>query len=169
MLMEGDAAVAMQLLDATGLLAEVLPELKATQGVQQPPEYHPEGDVFTHTLKLLKHLRDPSPTLAMAALLHDVGKPRTQTFEDRIRFNRHEKVGADMSKGICERLRMSTHDTTRIEWLVGQHMRVSAVKERTIPLWSCSGNRNVSMAGATAKSEIMSSGIELICTESCLT
>ena len=118
-----------EMLDETGLLRHVLPEIADMKGVEQPPEYHPEGDVFTHTLKLLGHLRGPSPTLAMAALLHDVGKPRTQTFEDRIRFNRHEKVGADIAKEICERLRMSTRDTARIEWIVGQHMRVSTVKE----------------------------------------
>ncbi|MDK1021500.1 MAG: CCA tRNA nucleotidyltransferase [Candidatus Hydrogenedentes bacterium] len=118
-----------EMLDETGLLRHVLPEIADMKGVEQPPEYHPEGDVFVHTLKILERLRDPSPALAMAALLHDVGKPRTQTFADRIRFDRHEKVGADIAKDICERLRMSTHDIARIEWIVGQHMRVSTVKE----------------------------------------
>jgi len=118
-----------EMLDEAGLLEHVLPEIAAMKGVEQPPEFHPEGDVFVHTLMLLEQLRDPSPTLAMAALLHDVGKPETQTFEDRIRFNQHEKLGAEMSKDICERLRMSTHDTARIEWLVGQHMRVATAKE----------------------------------------
>ncbi len=118
-----------ELLDEAGLLRHVLPEVADMKGVEQPAEYHPEGDVFVHTLKLLEHLRDPSPTLAMAALLHDVGKPRTQVFADRIRFNRHEKVGADIAKDICGRLRMSTHDTERIEWIVGQHMRVARTTE----------------------------------------
>ncbi len=118
-----------KLLDESGLLPHLLPEISAMKGVAQPPEYHPEGDVYVHTLKMLEMLDAPSPTLALGVLLHDVGKPRTQTFEDRIRFNGHEKVGADMAADICERLRMSNADTARVVWLVGQHMRVSAVKE----------------------------------------
>lgn len=118
-----------ELLDETGLLAHVLPEVAAMKGVQQPPEFHPEGDVLTHTLLLLEHLDDPSPTLAIAALLHDVGKPVTQTFEDRIRFNHHERIGAEMAEKICGDLRISTADTARVTWLVGQHMRVSATPE----------------------------------------
>lgn len=117
------------LLDESGLLPHLLPEISAMKGVEQPPEYHPEGDVFVHTMKMLEMLERPSPTLALGVLLHDIGKPRTQTFEDRIRFNGHEKVGAEMTAEICERLRLSNADTERITWLVGQHMRVSTVKE----------------------------------------
>jgi len=117
------------LLDESGLLPHLLPEISAMKGVEQPPEYHPEGDVFVHTMKMLEMLDTTSPTLALGVLLHDVGKPRTQTFEDRIRFNGHEKVGAEMAADICARLRLSNAETERVVWLVGQHMRVSAVKE----------------------------------------
>jgi poly(A) polymerase len=118
-----------QLLDESGLLPHILPEIAAMKGVEQPPEYHPEGDVFIHTLKMLELLESPSPTLALGVLLHDVGKPQTQTFADRIRFHGHEKVGAEMAAEICERLRLSNADADRVTWLVGQHMRVSAAKE----------------------------------------
>ena len=118
-----------ELLEETGLLKHVLPEIAAMRGVEQPPEFHPEGDVLTHTLMLLEQLDAPSPTLAMAALLHDVGKPVTQTFEDRIRFNHHERIGAEMADAICGRLHLSNADTARVTWLVGQHMRVSAAPE----------------------------------------
>jgi len=117
------------LLDESGLLPHLLPEISAMKGVEQPPEYHPEGDVFVHTMKMLEMLDGPTATLALGVLLHDVGKPRTQTFEDRIRFNGHEKVGAEMTAEICARLRLSNAETERVTWLVGQHMRVSAVKE----------------------------------------
>jgi poly(A) polymerase len=117
------------LLDESGLLPHLLPEISAMKGVEQPPEYHPEGDVFVHTMKMLDLLDTASPTLALGVLLHDVGKPRTQTFEDRIRFNGHEKVGAEMAAEICARLRLSNAESDRVVWLVGQHMRVSAVKE----------------------------------------
>lgn len=123
MLTEGQARRAFELLDETGLLEAVLPEVAAMKGVEQPPEFHPEGDVWMHTLMLLEQLREPTPVLAMAALLHDVGKPCTQTFEDRIRFHGHDAVGAQMARDICRRLRMSREETNRIEWLVKQHMR----------------------------------------------
>lgn len=123
MLTEGAARRAFELLDETGLLAAILPEIAAMKGVEQPPEFHPEGDVWTHTLMLLENLGPASPTLAMGALLHDVGKPVTQTFEDRIRFNQHDAVGAEMARAICRRLRMSREDTDRVAWLVRQHMR----------------------------------------------
>jgi len=120
---------AVRLLDDTGLLGPVLPEVAAMKGVEQPPEFHPEGDVFVHTLLVLSHLREPSPALAMAALLHDVGKPVTQTFDTRIRFNGHDKVGAEMAGVICRRLRFSNAETERIVWLVAQHMRLPVMPE----------------------------------------
>lgn len=129
MLTEGAARRAVELLDETNLLKEILPEVAAMKDVEQPPEFHPEGDVFVHTLMLLDMLDSPTPTLAMSALLHDVGKPETQTFEDRIRFNLHEKVGANISEKICRRLHMSNHDTDRVTWLVGQHMRIAAAQD----------------------------------------
>ncbi len=123
------AHIAFQRLYDTGLLAEFFPELCDAVGCEQPPQFHPEGDVFTHTLLLLEHLENPSFTLAMGALLHDIGKPPTQTFEDRIRFNFHEKVGAEMSKVICRRLRMSNEESERITWLVANHMRIACAQE----------------------------------------
>ncbi len=128
-LTEGGARRAFALLDASGLLATLLPEIAAMKGVEQPPEFHPEGDVFEHTMLMLDLLEGPSRTLAMGVLLHDVGKPPTQTFEDRIRFNNHCKVGARMSEKICRRLRFSNDDTERIAWMVGHHMRVDSIPE----------------------------------------
>jgi poly(A) polymerase len=120
----------LRLLDETGLLREILPEIAAMKGVEQPPEFHPEGDVFVHTLLLLQHKPEPcSVSLAFGALLHDVGKPSTQTFEDRIRFNEHERVGAEMAGAICRRLRMSNDATERITWLVAQHMRLASIPQ----------------------------------------
>jgi poly(A) polymerase len=116
------------LLDA-GLLDAVVPELKEAVGCEQPPEFHPEGDVFVHTMLLLDQFESPTFTLAMAGLLHDIGKPRTQTFEDRIRFNQHESVGAEMAAEICQRLRISNDDREVIVWLVSQHMRIAAMPE----------------------------------------
>ncbi len=113
-----------RLLQETGLLQAVLPEVAATVGVPQPPEFHPEGDVFTHTVLTLEHLADPSPVLALAALLHDVGKPLTLTRADRIRFHEHDRVGAELAEGICRRLRLSADDTARVVELVREHLRV---------------------------------------------
>jgi poly(A) polymerase len=128
MFTEGRAGAALTLLDETGLLAVVLPEVQAMKGVEQPPEFHPEGDVFIHTRLMLGLLpADCTPTLAMGTLLHDAGKPLTQTFEDRIRFNLHEKVGAHIARAVTQRLRFSNQESDRIVWLTENHMRVSAI------------------------------------------
>lgn len=127
MLTEGAARRAFELLDETGMLAAVLPEIAALKGVQQPPEFHPEGDVWTHTLLLLEQLVAGAPApLALAALLHDVGKPATQSFEDRIRFNNHDRLGAEMTRDILRRLHFSNEDIDACVWLVSQHMRLAA-------------------------------------------
>ena len=125
MLTEGHASRAFRLLDETGLLREVLPEISAMKGVQQPPQFHPEGDVFVHTMLLLDNLPpNPSPTLAWGALLHDVGKPPTfRVAPDRIRFDGHVDVGVKMAEEICRRLRFSNDDTAQIAALVENHMR----------------------------------------------
>jgi poly(A) polymerase len=125
MLTEGHARNAFLMLDETGLLREVLPEISAMQGVEQPPQFHPEGDVFVHTLLLLDHLPQPCPpTLAWGALLHDVGKPATfRVAPDRIRFDGHVDVGVKMAEEICRRLRFSTDDTEQVLALVDNHMR----------------------------------------------
>jgi putative nucleotidyltransferase with HDIG domain len=113
------------LLDASGLLGVVLPEVDALHGVEQPAEFHPEGDVFTHTVLALEYLRDPSPELALATLLHDVGKPATfERAPDRIRFNGHAELGARIAAAICRRLRLSGDQTARVERLVADHLRI---------------------------------------------
>jgi poly(A) polymerase len=129
MLIEGHAREAFLLLDKAGLLREVLPEICAMKGVQQPPEFHPEGDVFVHTLLLLQGLPHPCPpTLAWGALLHDVGKPPTfRVAPDRIRFDNHVDVGVKMAEEICRRLRFSNTDSEQILALVANHMRFADV------------------------------------------
>ena len=137
MLIEGHARRAFLLLDESGLLKEVLPEILAMKGVEQPPEFHPEGDVFVHTLLLLENLPQPcSPALAWGALLHDVGKPATfRVAPDRIRFDNHVEVGVKIAEEICERLRFSNHDASQVLALVDNHMRfghVTRMKESTL-------------------------------------
>jgi poly(A) polymerase len=137
MLTEGDAKRAFELLDQTGLLAQVLPEISAMKGVEQPPQYHPEGDVFVHTLLLLDKLpAGSSKTLAWGALLHDVGKPPTfRVAPDRIRFDGHVEIGVKMAAEICRRLRFSNDETDQILALVDNHMRfgdVYRMKESTL-------------------------------------
>jgi poly(A) polymerase len=136
MLTEAHPRRAFLLLDESGLLKEVLPEISAMKDVEQPPEFHPEGDVFVHTLSLLDHLPQPCPApLAWGALLHDVGKPATfRRAPDRIRFDGHVDVGMKIAEAICQRLHFSNDDTTQILALVENHMRfghVSRMKEST--------------------------------------
>jgi len=137
MLTEGHARRAFLLLDESGLLKHVLPEISAMKGVEQPPEFHPEGDVFVHTLLLLDNLPNPCPlTLAWGALLHDVGKPPTfRVAPDRIRFDNHVEVGVKMAEEICRRLRFSNDETEQILALVDNHMRfghATRMKESTL-------------------------------------
>src|SRR5690348_9942410 len=128
-LTEGQARRGFELLEETGLLNEVLPEIKALQGVQQPHEFHPEGDVWVHTLMMLEGLAAPvnvgtvTPALALGVLLHDVGKPPTFVIRERIRFDNHVEVGAKMAEEICGRLRLPTRDTERVAELVRHHLR----------------------------------------------
>jgi putative nucleotidyltransferase with HDIG domain len=137
MLTEGPARRAFLLLDQAGLLREVLPEISAMKGVEQPQEFHPEGDVFAHTLLLLENLPHPCPpTLAWGALLHDVGKPATfRVAPDRIRFDNHVEVGVKVAQQICSRLRFSGDDTEQVLALIDNHMRfghVGRMKESTL-------------------------------------
>ncbi|MHB8302318.1 MAG: CCA tRNA nucleotidyltransferase [Acidobacteriaceae bacterium] len=131
MLTEGFARRAMELLESTGLLREVLPEIARMRGVEQPPQYHPEGDVWTHTLMLLEQLpAGCSAPLAWGALLHDVGKPATfRRAPDRVRFDGHVEVGARMAEEICRRLRMSNSDKEQVLALVANHMRFGDVEK----------------------------------------
>jgi poly(A) polymerase len=122
-LTEGSPRRGFELLDQTGLLEIILPQIKRMQGVEQPPQFHPEGDVWTHTLMMLDGLNAPSITLALGVLLHDVGKPSTFTVRERIRFDNHVEVGAKMAAEICERLRMPAQQTDRVVALVQNHLR----------------------------------------------
>jgi len=137
MLTEGQARRAFLLLDESGLLRHVLPEISAMKGVEQPAEFHPEGDVLVHTLLLLENLPWPCPlTLAWGALLHDVGKPPTfRVAPDRIRFDGHVEVGVKMAEEICRGLRFSNDETEQILALVDNHMRfghATRMKESTL-------------------------------------
>jgi poly(A) polymerase len=122
-LTEGAARRGFELLDAAGLLEQVLPEVSAMKGVEQPPEFHPEGDVWIHTLLLLEKLDRPTPTLAWGALLHDVGKPSTFQMADRIRFNGHVEAGVEIAGHIMNRLRFSREDADQILALIANHMK----------------------------------------------
>ena len=122
-LTEGGARRGFELLDESGLLADILPEVAAMKGVEQPPQYHPEGDVWVHTLLLLEGLRHPTLTLALGALLHDVGKPPTFRVADRIRFDGHVEEGVRLAHQILTRLRFSNEEIEQVEALVANHMR----------------------------------------------
>jgi poly(A) polymerase len=129
-LTEGHARRAFELLDATGLLAQVLPEVVKMHGVEQPPQFHPEGDVWVHTMLVLEKLRPGvSATLAWGALLHDIGKPATfrppdpKKPGDRIRFDGHVEVGVRITEEVLGRLRFSNEETEQIVALVKNHMR----------------------------------------------
>jgi poly(A) polymerase len=128
LLTEGAARRGFELLDETRLLAELLPEIARMKGVEQPPQFHPEGDVWTHTLIMLENLpAGCAPALAWGVLLHDVGKPPTFTPPSgpngRIRFDEHTEVGTRMAEEICRRLRFSNDETGQIAALVANHMR----------------------------------------------
>lgn len=128
-LIEGGARRGMELLDACGLLEEILPEVKAFQGVEQPPEYHPEGDVWTHVLLMLEAMAAPTPTLALGVLLHDVGKPVTFRRVERIRFDGHVEAGVALARDILSRLRFSTDTISRVVDLVAQHLRFKDIQK----------------------------------------
>jgi tRNA nucleotidyltransferase/poly(A) polymerase len=134
LLTEGAARRGFEFLDEAGLLQEVLPEISAMKGVPQPPEYHPEGDVWIHTRMMLEGLPPGSwPTLAWGVLLHDVGKPRTfrsaSETGDRIRFDGHVDVGVLMAGEICKRLKFSNDDAEQVQALVANHMKFKDVAQ----------------------------------------
>lgn len=128
-LTEGGAGRGLQFLLDTGLLREILPEVAAMEGVPQPPEFHPEGDLWIHVKLALEALVAPSRSLAWGTLLHDIGKPPTLVKSDRIRFDEHDAIGARLAEEICRRLRMSGDDTRRICELVANHMRLRHIRE----------------------------------------
>lgn len=129
MLIQPRPSKALQLMSEAGLLARILPEVERMKGVEQPPEFHPEGDVFVHTLLMLDLMENPTEELALGVLFHDVGKPGTFERADRIRFNGHDKLGAEMFQKIANRLRLSNDRKMVVTDLVAQHMRFGAVKK----------------------------------------
>jgi poly(A) polymerase len=134
LLTEGAARRGFELLDETRLLPQLLPEIARMKGVEQPPQFHPEGDVWMHTRMMLEGLEPGcSPTLAWGVLLHDVGKPPTFAPpagpNGRIRFDRHVEVGTRMAEEICRRLRFSNADTEQIAALVANHLRFKDVPQ----------------------------------------
>jgi tRNA nucleotidyltransferase/poly(A) polymerase len=128
-LTEGAPRRGFELLDTSGLLADILPEIAAMKGVEQPPQFHPEGDVWTHTMIMLEGLRYPTPTLALGVLLHDVGKPGTFRIDERIRFDGHVELGERIALDILTRLRFSNADIDQAIALVANHMRFIHVTE----------------------------------------
>jgi poly(A) polymerase len=123
-----NSGYAFTLLDRTGLLSVILPEVSALKGIEQPPEYHPEGDVFEHTRSMLEMYDGGSVTLALGILFHDIAKPVTITRTDRIRFNRHDDIGAEMAGAILRRLRVRNEISERVCALVRNHMNFINVR-----------------------------------------
>lgn len=120
------------LMDQSGLLKEILPEVEALKGCEQPAEFHPEGDVFVHTRLMLSMLPpDATVPLVLAILLHDIGKPPTRSVDPdgRIRFNGHDRVGAEMTHAVMRRLRFSRREVEQVEQAVRSHMIFKDVKE----------------------------------------
>jgi tRNA nucleotidyltransferase/poly(A) polymerase len=121
------------LLDQSGLLAVILPEVEGLKGCEQPEQFHPEGDVFVHTRKMLGLLGpEASGVQALTVLLHDIGKPVTRSFdaaESRIRFNGHDRLGAEMAETIMARLRFSRQETEVVVEAVRNHMIFKDVQQ----------------------------------------
>lgn len=134
-LTEGAAGRGIKLLDKAGMLKVILPEVADMKGVEQPKIFHPEGDVFTHTVLMLDLMENPSVELAMGALLHDVGKPETFEVKDRIRFNEHTDVGVKIASDICKRLRFTSKEIEHILNLIKNHLKfkdVTKMKKSTL-------------------------------------
>ena len=125
---------AMHLMSELGLWSPIIPEIDVMHGVEQPPMFHPEGDVFVHTAIALDLLAEGwtqgamPPELALAGLLHDIGKPPTFMETDRIRFPEHQSVGAKMAEAICRRLHLSMQIQRRVVDLIADHMRFRDVR-----------------------------------------
>ncbi len=122
---------AIMLLNSCGLLEQILPEVAAMKGQDQPPEFHPEGDVFTHTAAMLDLMQDRSEDLAWSVLLHDVGKPQTaeRTAEGRLRFPNHAKEGARLTQSIMQRLRFPSRSIETVSSCVANHMRIADARK----------------------------------------
>lgn len=131
-----DRARGLQLLVDSGLIRHFLPEVLDLIGCDQPPEFHPEGDVYTHTRIMLEMLGDPAPLeLCLAVLLHDIAKPPTRTFDGeagRIRFNGHDALGATMAEEILRRLRYPNDVIESVSFMVSRHMQFMNVRQMKV-------------------------------------
>lgn len=120
----------LELLQELELLPVILPEVSAMKGQEQPPQFHPEGDVFTHTVIMLDKMEQPGPQLAYAILFHDIGKPVTARLDgDRLRFNGHAARGAEMTEKIMKRMKFSNNEIKTVSFCVGNHMRFMDVRK----------------------------------------
>jgi poly(A) polymerase len=129
------ADTAFRLLHRAGLLRHVLPEVAELEGIEQPVEFHPEGDVLAHTLLALSFLRSPTQCLAWSTLLHDIGKAATMSRKDRIRFNSHDHVGAQRARVILRRLKAPRRLITCVEQCIDNHMNfINVMKMRVSTL-----------------------------------
>lgn len=136
MLLHPSRERAFRMLSATGLLKVVLPEIEAMRGVTQPEKFHPEGDVFEHTMLMLTHIMWPTPEIVWSVLLHDVAKPVTRTVKDGIpHFYGHEAIGAEMAETIMKRLRHMNALTESVTAAVKNHMRYAHVDEMRASTW----------------------------------
>lgn len=162
-LTEGGARNGFALLDAARLLEVVLPEIVAMKGVEQSPDYHPEGDVFQHTLLILSHLAKPSESLAYGCLLHDVAKPVCIRREDsRITFYGHTDKGAEMAEEILQRLKRSRAVRDRVAYLVRSHLRhTQAPKMRLSTLKRFLGKEGIDELLELARIDALSSNGDL--------
>jgi len=127
-----NAGYGLELLRQSGLLEAVLPEITKMVGVEQPPQFHPEGDVYTHTKMMFDDMKEPSTELAFAVLLHDVGKPRTFRRAERIRFDGHTNVGARMADAILRRLKFSNDLRNAVVTAVFNHLKFMDVKKMRV-------------------------------------
>lgn len=125
-----------ELLVDTGLMRHIVPEVYDLIGCEQPPEFHPEGDVYTHTMIMLELLEPTAPLdLCLATLLHDIGKPATRTVDEdtgRPRFNGHDKIGAEMAGSILRRLRYPNEVIDHASFMVGRHMQFMHVQQMRV-------------------------------------
>ena len=136
MLVHQSRVNALKDLDKFGILKLVLPEVTAGKGVEQPPQFHAEGDVWTHQLLAMDALPPyPSRQLAWATLLHDIGKPATLSLpknkSDRIHFDKHYSIGADMAKQILSRLKFSKKEIENIMWMIHYHLSIDDLPNMT--------------------------------------
>ena len=132
-LLNENRVLGFDLLVESGLMEHIIPQILQLKGCEQPPQFHPEGDVFVHTRLMLSLLKDaPSIELVLSVLLHDIGKPATYSFDeeaDRIRFNGHDKLGAEMSEQILRDLKFSNSIIEDVVQMVANHMTFKDVQK----------------------------------------